>query len=75
MNPYALEMLARERQREMLQEAELRRQVALARAQSAGGSPSSPRFAAVTAIAGALRALIVPRHEPQIERPGLGDAS
>ena len=71
MNYYFLETLARDKQREMLHEAEVRRQVAISRARPAG----APRFGVLVAIANAVRTLVVPVRKSRIEHPGFSDAS
>lgn len=75
MNPYSLEMLARDRQREMLREADKRRLLALARVRPDEQRPSAARLAGLAAIANALRTMVVPGRKVRIEQPGLGDAS
>jgi hypothetical protein len=67
--------MARDKQSEMLHEAEMRRLVAIGRTGPAGKSVPAPRFAVLVAIANAVRTLVVPVRKSRIEHPGLGDAS
>ncbi len=75
MNYYFLETLARDRQSEVLREAEMRRKVAISRARPAEQTELAPRFGVLVAIARAMRALFGPVHKSRIKHPGLGDAS
>ena len=75
MNYYFLETLARDKQREMLRESEMRRLVAIARKGPAGKSVSAPRFGVVRPIANAMRMLVAPVRKSRVEHRGLGDAS
>jgi hypothetical protein len=75
MNSYFLETLARDRQSEMLHEAEMGRLVAIGRSGQAGKRAPAPRSGVLAAIANAARTLVVPVRKSRVEQRGLGDVS
>jgi hypothetical protein len=75
MNYYDLEMQMWDRQRDLLHNAEMRRLAAGAGERHEGHAANGARHAWMTAIVGAVRAMVAPGRSARVERPGLGDAS
>jgi hypothetical protein len=74
MNYYDLETQMWDRQRDLLQAAEMRRLAAGAGERHQPPAASGARHGWMSAIAGAVRAMVAPGRSARVERPGLGDA-
>ncbi len=75
MNYYDLETQMWDRQRDLLHGAEMRRLAAGAGDPPEGQEAHGTPHGWMTAIAGAVRAMVAPARSARIERPNLGDAS